>query len=62
MAKNQLPKVIYVRVEQDGDETCLIADITPQKASSGDIGSEECGRYQLVDIGILLTEVCFVGK
>jgi hypothetical protein len=57
--KNQLPKTIFVRIEEDGSETYLIAGRSLEEASSGTLGSEKCGKYQLVESGVLLTEIRF---
>ena len=59
MAKKQLPEAIFVRIEQDGDETYLIAGRTLEEVSSEGSGSEICGKYQLVDTGFIITEVRF---
>jgi hypothetical protein len=59
MRKNQLPKNIFVRVGQDGNETYLVAGRTLEEVSSSNTGSEKCGKYQLIDTGVLITEVRF---
>jgi hypothetical protein len=59
MSKNQLPKTIFVRLEQDGDENYLIAGKTPEDTSSGVPGKEKCGYYRLEEEGILNTKTVF---
>lgn len=54
------PEFLYVRIEEDGGETYLIAGDSPAEIASDVGASYRTGRYKLVATGLTLNQPHYV--